>query len=57
MPANEVQLLYKACNTRPKDQQDFEAAIPLLDRAARTWLHDQLRLLEPDGHLWWERLS
>jgi hypothetical protein len=53
----EVQLLYKARNTPPKDQQDFEAALPLLDRAARTWLHDQLRLMEPDGHPWCECLS
>lgn len=53
----EVQLLYKARNTRPKDQQDFEAALPLLDTAARTWLRDQLRLLEPDGHPWCEHLG
>ena len=53
----EVQLLYKARNTRPKDQQDFEAALPLLDQAARTWLYDQLRLVEPDGHPWCERLG
>lgn len=48
----EVQLLYKARNARPKDEQDFQACLPLLSVEAKQWLKDQLRLLYPEGHQW-----
>lgn len=47
----EVQLLHKAPGLRPKDQQDFEACLPLLDHAARRWLARALELAHP-GHRW-----
>lgn len=34
----EVQLYYKAAEPRPKDEQDFAAALPALDNAQRRWL-------------------
>lgn len=49
----EIQLLYKAkVETLAKDQQDFEAALPLLDETARRWLKDMLRAQFPLGHAW-----
>jgi hypothetical protein len=48
----ELQLLYKARNSRPKDEQDFQACLPLLRPDARQWLRDQLHLLHPEGHAW-----
>ncbi len=54
--APEVQLLYKAPGRRPKDQSDFEAAIPLLSAAQRKWLGDSLALAHPD-HPWRARLE
>jgi hypothetical protein len=47
----EVVLLYKAKHTRPKDDADFAAALPLLDAARRDWLRDALELVHP-GHRW-----
>jgi hypothetical protein len=46
----EVQLLYKARATLPKDQSDFAACLPRLDPAARQWPIDGLRVLYPGGH-------
>jgi hypothetical protein len=40
-------LLYKAKARRPKDDADFVATLPRLDREARTWLHDALERLHP----------
>lgn len=40
----EVQLLYKAKSRRAKDTLDFEACLPLLDTAARSWLRAALQL-------------
>ncbi len=34
----EIQLLHKANGLRPKDQEDFEVCLPLLDDTARRWL-------------------
>ena len=51
----EVQLLHKAPGLRPKDQQDFDACLPLLDGTDRAWLADALRLAHP-GHPWIRRL-
>ncbi|MFG3338574.1 nucleotidyltransferase domain-containing protein [Glycomyces sp. NPDC048151] len=36
--APEIQLMYKAGNIRPKDQQDFDAMLPHLDPEERQWL-------------------
>jgi hypothetical protein len=54
----EVQLFYKAtgAEVRAKDQQDFLAAHPLLDRDARRWLGHALALTAPH-HPWREALS
>ena len=50
--APEVQLYAKAHDTRPKDEQDFEAALPVLGAAQRRWLADAL----PPEHPWRARL-
>lgn len=47
----EIQLLYKAAGLRPKDQADFEAALPLLDKERRSWLLERLATTHP-GHSW-----
>jgi len=51
----EVQLLFKAKAARPKDERDFDDAVPRLDPAQRTWLRAALELTHP-GHPWLERL-
>ena len=51
----EVQLLHKARGLRPQDQADFEACVPRLDDAARSWLVESLDLAHP-GHPWSRRL-
>jgi len=50
--APEVQLFAKAHRTRPKDEVDFAAALPMLDAAQRRWL---AAALEKD-HPWLDRL-
>lgn len=47
----EVQLLLKAKGLRAKDQQDFDAAGPLLDTAAAAWLRESVAAVHP-GHHW-----
>ena len=54
--APEVQLLFKAKAPRPKDEADFEAALPLLDDAQRQWLREALTLTEPPSG-WTARLT
>ncbi len=56
--ASEIQLLYKA-RKEPleSDDADFEAAIPLMNHAARLWLFQCLRRRFPEGHGWLARLS
>ena len=49
--APEIQLLYKAKASRPKDQVDFERIVPRLDATARSWLRDSLEKTLP-GHSW-----
>jgi hypothetical protein len=49
--APEIQLLFKAKQTRPKDRADFEIALPLLEPARRKWLADALRRYHPE-HEW-----
>lgn len=51
----EVQLYYKAADPRPKDEQDFAAVLPSLDRARRQWLARAIGLSRAD-HPWRERL-
>lgn len=48
-------LLFKAKYRRPKDEADFEGALPKLARPERLWLRDCLALLHP-GHDWIEAL-
>ncbi|MFJ7215799.1 nucleotidyltransferase domain-containing protein [Amycolatopsis sp. NPDC098790] len=50
--ATEVQLFAKSRATRPKDEQDFTAALPVLDAAQRQWLADALG----KSHPWRDRL-
>jgi hypothetical protein len=49
--APEIQLLYKARATRPRDQADFEQVVPHLAREPRTWLRESLMSVEPE-HVW-----
>ncbi|MDQ7806292.1 amino acid transporter [Amycolatopsis sp. A133] len=53
--APEVQLFAKAHGTRPKDEQDFAAALPVLDAAQRRWLAEALRTAY-GAHPWLGRL-
>ncbi|WP_047867634.1 nucleotidyltransferase domain-containing protein [Nocardiopsis sp. RV163] len=53
--APEVQLFYKARDPRPRDEEDFAAALPVLDAAQRRWLADALALSLGD-HPWTRRL-
>ncbi|PZG52084.1 amino acid transporter [Spongiactinospora gelatinilytica] len=53
--APEVQLLYKAKGRRPKDETDFEKALPLLSDGQRRWLDEALEM-EHTTHSWRERL-
>lgn len=54
--APEVVLLFKARHTRPKDEQDLEAVLPLLSPGQRSWLATSLRRVHP-GHRWLEILA
>nr|WP_239078247.1 amino acid transporter [Streptomyces sp. SID9124] len=54
--APEVQLLYKSKSRRPKDEQDFEAALPVLDDHGRAWLAETITLAEGADHPWAARL-
>lgn len=51
----EIQLLYKAPGLRAKDQADFVATLPHLDRDRRAWLRAALTSTQP-GHPWLESL-
>ena len=53
----EVQLLYKARHILPKDEQDFQACLPLLSTEAKQWLRDSIRILYPDGNPWLKFLA
>src|SRR5262245_40375706 len=44
-------LLYKAKAERPKDEADFDACMPRLEPAARTWLRAAIAAVYP-GHRW-----
>jgi GNAT superfamily N-acetyltransferase len=47
----EAVLLFKAKHRRPKDEADFDRALPRLDPAPRRWLADRLDRIHP-GHEW-----
>ena len=51
----EIVLLFKAKVTRDKDQRDFEAVLPLLDKRQTVWLRANLELLHPE-HPWLAKL-
>ena len=51
----EVQLFAKAWGTRPKDEQDFAAALPVLDDTQRRWLAKALETTY-GRHPWLDRL-
>ena len=53
----EVQLLYKARSSRPKDEHDFQACLPLMSTSAKQWLANHLQRLYPEGHAWIDSLS
>jgi hypothetical protein len=54
--APEIQLFYKAKGMRPKDQTDFDAVLPTLDRGQLEWLASALTLVHGD-HPWVRRIS
>ena len=54
--APEIQLLFKAKQTRPKDHADFVAAVSLLSPTQRSWLQIALAQYHPD-HPWIEMLE
>lgn len=49
--APEIQLLFKAKQTRAKDQADFESTLPRLTMVQRGWLADALQRYHAD-HAW-----
>jgi hypothetical protein len=51
----EIVLLYKSKNPRPKDEQDFRAAVKSLDGAAKSWLKNALSMCY-ERHDWIEKL-
>lgn len=53
--APEIQLLYKSTGLRPKDQLDFDVALPALTTRRREWLRSALAVTSP-GHAWLDRL-
>jgi hypothetical protein len=54
--APEIVLLFKARWARPKDEDDLNRALPLLDPQARTWLREALEKVHP-GHAWIARVQ
>ncbi len=54
--APEIQLLYKAKGTRPKDEEDFSRVLPSLDQRSRQWLYLALAQAHPN-HPWLEQLE
>jgi hypothetical protein len=51
----EIQLLYMAKSAEPKNQRDFEVALPHLAPEAVQWFANALRITLP-GHRWLEQL-
>jgi Aminoglycoside-2''-adenylyltransferase len=53
----EIALLFKAKHAhRDRDQNDFEAVVPLLEPESRQWLVDALAQIHP-GHQWLARIE
>ena len=52
----ELQLLYMARSTEPKNERDFQATRPHLTADAAAWLADALRITLP-GHHWLRQLG
>jgi hypothetical protein len=48
----DLQLLFKAKRSRPRDEMDFQAVLPSLTAAQRLTLAEWLRLTCPNGHDW-----
>jgi hypothetical protein len=48
----DLQLLFKAKSSRPKDEMDFQQMLPFLSEAERLTLATWLRLTCPNGHHW-----
>lgn len=51
----QIVLVYKARLRRPKDEPDFEAALPILTEPQRAWMRQALASVVPDHH-WLDRL-
>ena len=51
----ELVIAYKARLSRPKDERDLEATLPLLTPDRRTWLADMIEHLHPN-HPWLPRI-
>jgi hypothetical protein len=51
----EVQLFYKAKTPRPKDEQDLEACLPLLNVDQKMWLHQAIQLAYGEKSPWLTR--
>jgi hypothetical protein len=54
--APEIQLFYKAKGMRPKDEEDFAAALPVLSAEQRRWLREAIALVHGE-HPWAARLE
>ena len=54
--APEIVLLFKARLSRPKDEDDLNRVLPLLDPRAQTWLWHALKKVQP-GHPWIARVE
>jgi len=52
-----VQLYYKSARQRPKDDVDFKAALPVLRREERRWLHARISETGATDHPWLADLS
>jgi hypothetical protein len=48
----EIQLCYKAKALRPKDESDFRAVLPILNREQRRWLAEAIERTHGDNHPW-----
>jgi hypothetical protein len=52
-----LQLLFKAKNSRPRDEQDFLELLPVLAHRERQALWEWLDLTSPNGHPWMAALE
>lgn len=55
--AAEIQLFYKAKSPRPKDELDFVAALPSLNRSKRAWLRYAILAAYGAANSWLEMLG